>query len=246
MIPKIIHYCWFGRGKMPEMAIRCIESWNIYLPDYELRLWNEDTFDINSVVYVKEAYEARKFAFVTDYVRLHALYHFGGIYMDTDVEVLKRLDDLLSYPAFSGFESEIEIPTGIMASAQNGAWAREMLAYYEGRNFQKKDGTLDMTTNVEIISGIMSANGFVLKNGYQVYKDCMHIFPKDYFCPKSRSGLITLTKNTYCIHHFEGSWQPMKYKMKKYFFQKIVGPIITDKLIRMKRFLIGARQNKSL
>lgn len=246
MIPKIIHYCWFGRGKMPEMAIRCIESWKIYLPDYELRLWNEDTFDINSVVYVKEAYEARKFAFVTDYVRLHVLYHFGGIYMDTDVEVLKSLDDLLSYPAFSGFESEIEIPTGIMASAHNGAWACEMLAYYEGRHFQKKDGTLDMTTNVEIISGIMSANGFVLKNGYQVYKECMHIFPKDYFCPKSRSGLITITKNTYCIHHFEGSWQPMKYKMKKYFFQKIVGPIITDKLIRMKHFLIGARQNKSL
>ena len=161
MIPKIIHYCWFGRGKMPEMAIRCIESWKIYLPDYELRLWNEDTFDINSVVYVKDAYEARKFAFVTDYVRLHALYHCGGIYMDTDVEVLKSLDDLLAYPAFSGFESEIEIPTGIMASEQNGAWAREMLVYYEGRHCQKKDGTVDMTTHVEIISGIMLANGFV-------------------------------------------------------------------------------------
>ena len=243
MIPKIIHYCWFGRGKMPEMAIQCIESWTKYLPDYELKLWNEDTFDINSIVYVKEAYEARKFAFITDYVRLYALYTFGGIYMDTDVEVIKNLDDLLELPAFSGFESEKEIPTGIMASEQHGAWAKEMLAYYNGKHFLKPDGTPDMTTNVEIISSLMSANGFVLKNSYQVYRSYMHIFPKDYFCPKARSGLITLTDNTYCIHHFAGSWQPMSQKIKKYFFQKIVGVVITEKLIRFKRFLLKPNGN---
>ena len=102
MIPRIIHYCWFGRGQMPEMALKCIESWHKHMPDYRYKLWNEDNFDINSVPYVKEAYEARKFAFVTDYVRLYALYHEGGIYMDTDVEVLKPYDDLLNLKGFTG------------------------------------------------------------------------------------------------------------------------------------------------
>ncbi|GAB3961699.1 glycosyltransferase [Spirosoma harenae] len=235
MIPKVIHYCWFGRGEMPAMAHMCIDSWKKFLPDYELRLWNEDTFDIRSVPYVKEAYEARKFAFVTDYVRLYALYHFGGVYMDTDVEILKSLDNLLHLPAFSGFESETEIPTGIMASEQYNEWAAEQLNYYDNKHFLLSDNSYDMTTNVEIISRIMSASGFNLKNSYQVYKNSMHMFPKDFFCPKSRSGLITLTNNTYCIHHFEGSWQPTGAKLKKYFFRKIIGVRLTDYLVRTKR-----------
>ena len=127
MIPKVIHYWWFGRGQMPELALKCIESWHKYLPGYTLKLWNEDSFDINAVPYVKEAYEARKFAFVTDYIRLYALYHEGGIYMDTDVEVLKPLDDLLDLPAFSGYESNkfTNFPTGLMASAAGGVWVTE-------------------------------------------------------------------------------------------------------------------------
>jgi hypothetical protein len=237
MIPKVIHYCWFGRGKMPELAHACIASWKKHLPDYELYLWNEDNFDVTSVPYVKEAYEGRKFAFVTDYVRLHAIHLHGGIYMDTDVEVLKSLDDLLHLPAFSGFESETEIPTGIMASEQYGTWAAEQLKYYEGKHFYRPDGSFDLTTNVEIISGIMAAGGFVMKNSYQVYKDCIHIFPKDYFCPKSRSGIITITPNTYCIHHFEGSWQPRRLKIKKFFFRKVLGPRLTEFLVKTKRLL---------
>ena len=105
MIPKIIHYCWFGGKPMPELALKCIASWKKFLPEYELRLWNEDTFDINSVPYVKEAYEARKFAFVTDYIRLWALEREGGVYMDTDVEVVKPIDEFLTHDAFCGFES---------------------------------------------------------------------------------------------------------------------------------------------
>ena len=238
MIPKIIHYCWFGRGKMPQVAIQCISSWKKYLPEYDLFLWNEDTFDVNSVLYVKEAYEARKFAFVTDYIRLYAIYSFGGIYMDTDVEILKNLDDSLYFPAFSGFESDKDIPTGIMASEHHGRWAEEQLQYYEGRHFKRVDGKLDMTTNVEIISTSMAANGFKLQNSYQVYQDCMHIFPKDYFCAKSRTGIITITKNTYCIHHFEGSWQPVGSKIKRFIFRKIIGPVLTDKLVKLKRLLL--------
>src|SRR5574344_319107 len=145
MIPKIIHYWWFGRGKMPELAQKCIESWHKQLPEYEYKLWNEDNFDINSVPYTKEAYEARKFAFVTDYVRLFALYNEGGIYMDTDVEVLKSLDNLLNLPAFSGYESNkfSNFPTGLMASQKKGIWVKEQLDYYTDRHFVNADGTYD-------------------------------------------------------------------------------------------------------
>ncbi len=238
MIPKIIHYCWFGRGKMPAKATRCLESWTNHLPDYTLQRWNEDTFDISQIRYVKQAYEAGKFAFVTDYVRLHALYHVGGVYMDTDVEVLKSLDPLLPLPGFSGFESDTEIPTGIMATEQHNPWAKEQLDYYADRPFLKDDNAFDYTTNVEIISRSMQANGFVLNNTYQVYKNCMHIFPKDYFCPKTRAGEIMLTRHTYCIHHFEGSWQPARYKLKKFIFHRVLGVSITKLLVRAKRRLL--------
>ena len=241
MIPKIIHYCWFGRGQMPELALKCIESWHRYLPDYTMKLWNEGSFDINTVPYVKEAYEARKYAFVTDYIRLYALYHEGGIYMDTDVEVLKPLDDLLDLPAFSGYESNkfTNFPTGLMASAAGGVWVKEQLDYYTDRHFILPDGSLDMTTNTVTISRIMKENGFELTGEYQVYKNDMHCFPSDYFCPMTSTRVLKLTKNSYCIHHFAGSWHTptLKQKIKKFVFGKIVGVKLTDKLIQQKRKL---------
>ena len=115
MIPKKIHYCWFGRGEKPELAKKCIKSWKIYCPNYEIIEWNEENFDINSNQYLKEAYENKKYAFVTDYVRLFVLYTQGGIYMDTDVEVIKPLDEYLHHEAVSGFENTTQIPTGLMA-----------------------------------------------------------------------------------------------------------------------------------
>lgn len=153
IIPKIIHYCWFGRGQMPELAVKCIESWKRYLPEYELMLWNEDTFDLDMYPYAREAYDNRKFAFVTDVVRLWALEKFGGVYMDTDVEILKPLDDLLNLPAFTGYEASLSnaLVTGLMASAAHGVWVTEQLEYYKGKHFVKEDGTLDMKTNTIII-----------------------------------------------------------------------------------------------
>ena len=235
MIPRIIHYCWFGRGKMPRLAEKCIRSWKLYLPDYEMVLWDEDNFDVTSIPYTKEAYESGKYAFVTDYVRLLALKEIGGIYMDTDVEVLKNLDDLLHLPAFSGFESEFDVPTGIIASEKNGLWVNEQLEYYNNKHFIKDDGKYDTTTNVQIISGIMQEGGLQLKNSYQIYKNCMHIFPKDYFCPKSRTGELSITENSYCIHHFDGSWLPLHVKLKKNFFHNILGYRLTNALIELKK-----------
>lgn len=207
MIPKIIHYCWFGGNPLPKDARKCINSWKKHLPDYEIKEWNEATFDINSNRYVKEAYENRKFAFVTDYVRLYALFHEGGIYMDTDVEVLKSYDPFLEHNAFSGFENNNFVPTGMMASEKNGIWVKELLDEYDNRSFVKEDGSLDTTTNTVTITDNMIRHGLIQNNTYQDFPGLVTMYPSDYFCPKDHStGLIHLTENSVCIHHFACSW----------------------------------------
>lgn len=207
MIPKIIHYCWFGRGQKPELAIRCIESWKKYCPDYTLKEWNEDNFDINAVPYVREAYESRKFAFVTDYVRLYALYHEGGVYMDTDVEVVKTFDPFLHHHMFSGFETDDNVLTGMMAAEKGSVWAKELLDQYNGRRFIQPDGNFDMTTNTTVITNYMLAHGLVLNNTLQDFPGLCTMYPSEYFCPKDHTtGVIHMTHRTVCIHHFSGSW----------------------------------------
>ena len=207
MIPKIVHYCWFGRGMKPQSVEKYIESWHKFLPDYQFKEWNEDVFDINCNLYVKEAYENRKFAFVTDYVRLYALYTDGGIYMDTDVEVLGSYDQFLHHHAFSGFETDGNVPSGMMAAEKGAIWAKEVLEGYLNRTFVKKDGTLDMTTNTVVITKYMVEKGLILNNTYQEIPNLCAMYPADYFCPKDhRTGLIHLTNNTVCIHHFAGTW----------------------------------------
>ena len=246
MIPKKIHYCWFGRGKMPELALKCIASWKKYLPEYEIKEWNEDNFDLDMYPYVREAYDNRKFAFVTDVVRLYALYHEGGVYMDTDVEVLKPLDKFLHHPAFSGFEDDTHIPTGIMASEKHGAWAKWQLEYYIDKHFVREDKSLDMTTNVLIIGNSMAESGFVMNNSFQNFKGMIAIYPKDYFCPKSHvDGQIYLTKNTCTIHHFAGSWVPRSYKYYD-MLRNLIGEKWYLGLINLKRVLLNKERVESL
>jgi hypothetical protein len=239
MIPKLIHYCWFGRGEMPLLAKKCIKSWKMHLPDYQTKLWNEDNFDITSNSYVFEAYQAGKFAFVTDYVRLFALFNEGGIYMDTDVEVLKNLDVFLHLPAFSGFEGEKLVPTGIMASEVEGQWVKEQLEYYNNRHFRLPDGTMDTTSNVNIISGNMRNGGFIFDNTIQNYKGLVTMYPSEYFCPKSwDTGKIKLTQNTYCIHHFAESWIPKSKRIKKKIL-RFIGEKNTNSILKLTRILKG-------
>lgn len=239
MIPRIIHYCWFGRGQMPTLAIRCIESWKKYLPEYEIKEWNEDNFDLNMFPYVREAYDNRKFAFVTDVVRLYALYTEGGIYMDTDVEVLKPLDSFLEHTAFSGFEDDIHIPTGIMASEKGGKWAKENLAYYNDRHFIKEDGSMDITTNVITLTNYMLPLGLKQNNTYQDFPHLITFYPKDYFCPKSyNDGKIYLTDRSVTIHHFAGSWHSKKDRLRKILY-KYLGERCTSFIFQLKKIILG-------
>ena len=140
MIPKVIHYCWFGGNPLPELAKKCIESWKKFCPDYQIIEWNESNFDLNINTYVKEAYTAEKWAFVSDVARLYALVNYGGIYMDTDVEVLKPLDDILNFKAVSGFETKERIPTGMMACEKGHPLFEEFLREYNEAHFIKNDG----------------------------------------------------------------------------------------------------------
>lgn len=214
MIPKIIHYCWFGRGKMPTLAEKCIASWKKYCPDYKIIEWNEDNFDINSCSYVREAYESRKYAFVTDYVRLYVMYLYGGIYMDTDVEVVRNLDEFLEHRGFSGFESESQMPTGIMAGEKEFRLFKELLTYYNGRHFLDAGGKMDITTNTVILTKMLTQKGFIPNGLYQVV-DGFALYPRDYFCPLDNStGIMYSSKNTATVHWFNKSWVPPTLRMR--------------------------------
>ena len=231
MIPKIIHYCWFGNNPLSPLAQKCIQSWKLFCPDYKIIEWNEKNFDLNYNAYVKEAYTAKKWAFITDVVRLYALTKYGGIYMDTDVELLKSLDDILKYQAVSGFESENRMPTGMMASCSHHPLFLELLHEYDDLHFIKEDGSYDMTTNVTRITNTCLKYGLKLNNTLQEVHG-LTLFPNDYFCPKDSQTLkLTLTSNTYAIHHFDGSWLDSRAKHKQN-IKKILGPTLCQFLTR--------------
>ena len=208
-IPKVIHYCWFGKKPHPESVVRCMDSWRRVLPDYRIIEWNETNFDVDSTHYTREAYAAGKYAFVTDFVRLKVLHDHGGIYMDTDVEVVKSVDRFLDHSAFSGFEDEHNIPTALMGSQAGNKWIGLLLADYDGVHFTDRDGDHDLTTNVSRITRTTRAHyGLAMDNQFHDIPGVLTLYPTDYFCPKSYStGVITRTANTHAIHHFSGTWK---------------------------------------
>ena len=216
MIPKKIHYCWFGGNPLPKLAKKCIKSWKKYCPDYEIIRWDESNFDISSApLYVQQAYNAKKWAFVTDYVRLYAMVTQGGIYMDTDVEIVKPLDSFLHHQAFSGFESEKDIPTGIMACQKNFPLFLEFLEYYNNIVFLKDDGEYNLITNVIIMTDITEKHGLIRNGCFQVVSG-FALYPKDYYCPIDLGTFdLKKTENTVAIHWFGGSWLPDEMKLEK-------------------------------
>lgn len=233
MIPKILHYCWFGNGEMPELTLKCLDSWRKYLPDYKIIVWNEGNFDVNMYRFSSEAYKEKKYAFVADVCRLYALKNMGGIYLDTDVEFIRPLDeDMLNNKAFTGFEDNLLLSSAIMGSEKDGKWINDLLLYYNNRSFYLKDGEHDINPNTEIITAFMKTKkGVRINNTYQKIEKYCTIYPSDYFCPKSWKTLkIKKTNNTYCIHHFAGSWLHRKGSL----------------LGRLANFLLGKRIANSL
>lgn len=240
-IPKVIHYCWFGGNPLPPLAKRCIESWKKYCPDYKIIEWNEDNFDFNCNQYVHEAYQAKKWAFVSDYARLYVLKEYGGIYMDTDVELLKGIDTFLDHDAFSGFENHNSIPTAIMGAVKENSWINMLLGYYKDRHFIKEDGSYDLTTNVVTITNLTKeVYNIDLNNSLQITYDGTVFYPNDYFCPKDHeTGKIAITTNTYSIHHYDSSWVPNANKVRHYFSSKLKLLIGKERISKFKDFLNG-------
>lgn len=241
MIPKIIHYCWFGQAPFPALVEKCIASWKKYCPDYEIKLWNETNFDVNCNFWVKEAYAAKKYAFVADYVRLWAISEYGGIYMDTDVEVLKSLDPFLIHPAFIGFESSKAVAICIIGSEKGGVWAASELKYYEGRHFLLENSQMNCMTNAKIITEHLVQDGLQLNNCYQEHKGIVTVYPQEYFSPKSFHGRgDCFTENTCTVHWFEMSWHPWHKKLKRRWknFRRGIGNFL-------KKALFPQKQNRS-
>ncbi|MCQ2101781.1 MAG: DUF1919 domain-containing protein [Fibrobacter sp.] len=216
MIPKIIHYCWLSNDPYPEKIQRCIESWQKCLPDYEIILWNYERFPRGKSKWVDQAFDNRKYAFASDYIRLYALYHCGGIYLDSDVEVLKSFDDLLDLPYFIGQENT---PSGIEAAtlgAEKGnKLIKLMLDRYENRPFVKKDNSFDIVPLPNIFRRCISVNysyHVINKKSEFVYDESVvNVFAVDFFSPKSwYNQELHLTEKTYSIHHFTASWVDCK------------------------------------
>lgn len=238
MIPKIIHYCWFGGNPLPELANKCIDSWRKFLPDYEIREWNEDNFDVNCIPYTEEAYKAKKYAFVSDYARFWILYRYGGLYFDTDVEVVKPLDKIIERGPFMGCENEatsvaatggaasglgLGVNPGLGLGVPPGLGLyKEILDYYSNISFINSNGSYNQTTVVEHVTSILCNHGLVDKKEIQ---ECagVFIYPKEYFCPLNyQTGELCLTQNSYTIHHYMASW----HTQKQHFFElvaKVIG-----------------------
>ncbi|MBO4323764.1 MAG: glycosyl transferase [Clostridia bacterium] len=221
MIPKIIHYCWFGRSPKPSLVKKCIKSWKKYCKGYEIIEWNEDNFSIKDApLFVRQAYETKKWAFVSDYVRLYAMVTVGGIYMDTDVEVVKPLDRFLVHEAFSGFEDESLISAGIMACEKGFKLFDEFLHYYDGVKFILEDGSLNMTPNTDIIAAICLRKGLVRNNTLQTVEG-FTLYPNYVFSPiDAWSAEKNQTSETVTIHWFAGSWLPEEQKKEQKEYQK--------------------------
>lgn len=204
-IPPIIHYCWFGKGPKSPVFEKCFASWKQFHPDWEIREWNEDHFDVISIPYVHEAYQHKKYAFVSDYVRLHALYQHGGVYMDTDVELIKPLTPLCSSDAFVGFETSYRIATCLLAFSAGHSLLEEWMSLYQKRQFVVR-GRFDTTPNTAGLTALLQQYGLHLDGSYQKTAKGITVYPQDYFSPDLHGEKADTTDNTYAIHWFDASW----------------------------------------
>ena len=246
MIPKIIHYCWFGRNPLPKSAQKCIASWKKFLPDHEIKEWNEDNFDVNIIPYTKEAYEAKKYAFVSDYARFWILYRYGGLYFDTDVEVIKPLDDIVERGAFMGIEMPsvngtlplVNPGLGIGATPQMDFY-KMVLDAYAGFHFLNADGSLNQKTVVSYTTELLECNGMKSMNDIQEVAN-IWIYPVDYFNPfNDLTGKLDITANTRSIHWYSKTWNnqnPLRQWLSR-MSHRVFGMCLHNSMENIKKFL---------
>ena len=232
-IPKKIHFIWFGDNPLSPLAKKCIESWRKYMPDYQIVRWDESNFDVSACDYAAEAYQSKKWAFVSDYARFKILYEQGGVYLDTDVELIRSLEPILELGPYMGFEIDCSdekngtVAPGLGLAVNPGLGLyKDILDSYERDHFVKDDGSCDLTTVVERVTDILRGKGLRKVSGIQEVAG-VRIYPTEYFCPKDPRNLrLNLTENSYSIHHFDGSWTTGKQKFHKR-ISYLIGPKAT-------------------
>ncbi len=234
MIPKIIHYCWFGRGELPEKAQECIESWKKYLPDYELKLWNEDNVDLDEADYIRDAYKHKHYSFVSDFVRMKVMALYGGIYLDVDMELKKSLDPFLNYAVCLGTDDTGTIETVMMAEPGHPLM-KAAFESYAGRKFVKDDGSFNTEVPNVLLDRLLEPLGFRNRNERCSLAGGIEIFPDDYFQGVSLlSGKLNVTENTYIIHWHTLLWVSWKTRLIRFMRLYILVPLLGAE--RYKRF----------
>lgn len=249
MIPKIIHYCWLSNDPIPQKLLNCMESWSKFLPDYEMILWNFSHFDKESCLWVKQAYDAQKYAFAADYIRLYALYNYGGIYLDMDVEVLQSFDPLLELKTFICWQHDAPgLEVAAMGAEKGASWLKCCLDYYKNRSFLNENG-FDIKALPCVVEGVLRGHGIPLplvkniESAKELEKldQGIPVFSWNYFSPKSlKTGVISVTENTFCIHHFSGSWVDKKSLIRGKIY-RIINRYLGERIAMFARKLFGKR-----
>lgn len=238
MIPKVIHYCWFGKKEKPEIVKKCISSWKKNLPEYEIIEWNEENFQIDNYLFTKEAYSSGNYAFVSDFVRVNVLYTYGGIYLDTDTEVWGSLDGFLSNPSFWGFEEKNYIATSIIGAEKGNKLIKDFLDYYNNLSLFDENGSVRKFTNVLVVTELLKKRGIKLDGSFQSIEGVATIYPQDYFSPYDYINCyMKKTANTVAVHHFYKSWLPLSVRFKTN-IKKVVVSLIGGKRLAELRHII--------
>lgn len=263
-IPKVIHYCWFGGNPLPELAQKCIASWQKHMPDYEIKQWNEANFDINrcNCSYIKEAYDAGKWAFVSDYVRFYLLYNYGGVYFDTDVELIRPINNILDIGPYMGMEKtsqskRILVNPGLGIAAPAGLEIyKKIIEYYNEQHFIDVNGNIDQTTVVHRVTSLLKEYEWDDVGNNIIKVKNIYVYPSEYFCPMDYfSGQINISSKTYSIHHYVASWMSQDDKKNTEIFNhykkkygnkigKMIAYIRTYKLRKKKYGIIKALYKK--
>ena len=231
MIPKILHYCWFGGTELPELEASCVATWNDVMPDYEIRRWDESNFDVNSCAFVHEAYEQKMFAFVSDYARYVILRDNGGIFLDTDVKLLKPFDDLLSNNGFCGYmqDNEHVNPGLVLACKPQLSLFSEVVSRYESLHFSQSENRINPLSSPRVLTKLLTERyGLKCDGSYQELDGGFIVYPSEYFDPlDSHTGVENVTNNTYSVHLYSGTWlspaKKYRVEMRKRLAPKI-GP----------------------